>query len=73
MARQKLTARWVRSRHTPFRLLSTSIAVVIGLLEPYSNLMLSCTQLQIACTRASPGGVWPNSSHAMPMSSSDRQ
>ena len=53
--------------------LSTSAAVVSGLLVPYLNLMLLCTQSQIACTRALPGGVCPNSSHAMPMSSSERQ
>src|ERR1700675_2717796 len=55
MERQKVTARCVRSRQTPFRLLSTSTAVVSGLLVPYWKWMLSCTQSQIACTRPARG------------------
>src|SRR5439155_16402532 len=72
-ARQNVIARCARSRQTPFRCSSTSTAVVSGLLVPYWNAMLSWTQSQIACTLAPPGSVAPNSSHAIPISWSERR
>jgi len=72
-ARQKVTARWAKSRHTPARLLNTSTAVANGEVLKYPNLTSLFTQSQIACTRLQPGGDTPNKVQASLASSCDGQ
>ena len=72
-ARQKVMARWVKSRHTPVRVSRTSTAVLSGLVDPYPNATSWWTQSHTAWTRDQPGGSEPNSDHAASVSWSDRQ
>src|SRR3977135_3575124 len=70
-ARQNVTARWAKSRHTPLPAWSTSWAVLTDVLVPYPNEIGLWAELQTAWTRGHPGVTSPKSSHAVLASSSE--